>query len=163
MSALIEQLERKHVSYQVMQHAPTGAALEEARALGLYPGVVVKSVLIDTWYGHCVAVIPATRKLDMHLVRQAINDHSASIAREWEVLREAPEFPLGALPPFESMLHLPVYVDPEVLDHESVVIAVSPTESVRARTEDLFSSEWLTVVSLTHKPDPRAVGAEQVR
>ena len=149
MSALVQRLEAKQVSFQVLQHVRTTGARQEARALGLYPGIVVKAVLLDTRAGHAVAVLPASRKLDLTLLRRAVCDPEASIASEQEIIHDFPEYPLGALPPFESMMHLPVYVDPEVLEHDSVVVAVSATESVRARTEEMFSGEWVTIQALS--------------
>ena len=68
-------------------------------------------------------------------------------------MREAfPGFELGAIPPLGSLLGIPMYVDPEVLQHETVAFAAgSHTESVKIRTEDLLRDEPHTVAKLTRE------------
>jgi prolyl-tRNA editing enzyme YbaK/EbsC (Cys-tRNA(Pro) deacylase) len=61
---------------------------------------------------------------------------------------------LGALPPLGSLVRAHVYVDPEVMGHDSVVFAAgSQTESVKIRTEDLFGGEPVTVAPLSRHPE----------
>ena len=53
-----------------------------------------------------------------------------------------------------SVVGAPLYVDPEVLDHETVLFAAGKeTESVRMRTDDLFRGEVVTVAPLTRNGD----------
>ena len=55
-------------------------------------------------------------------------------------------YELGALPPLGSLVQAPVYVDPEVMAHDTVVFAAgSQTESVKIRPEDLFTIRELGV------------------
>jgi Ala-tRNA(Pro) deacylase len=153
MSAVTEKLEKKQRSYQVLQHQRAFRAQEEARSIGIYSGMVVKALLLDTVSGHVLAVIPANRKLDLDLVRKAVGDSHAHLASEAEISKDLTGCDLGAIPPLESVVHLPVYIDPEVLSYETVVVAGSQTESVRARTEDIFSGEWATITPLAIRPE----------
>jgi Ala-tRNA(Pro) deacylase len=90
----------------------------------------------------------------MGLVRHAVDDHHARMATEDELEREFPAYELGALPPVGSILGLPAYVDPEVLEHETVVFAAgTQTESVKVRTAELFRDEPISVVPLTRRPE----------
>jgi len=58
------------------------------------------------------------------------------------------------LPPLGSLLGAPLYVDQEVLRHETVVFAAgSQTESVQLKTADLLRHEQVTAVALIKHAD----------
>ena len=123
-------------------------------ALGIAADEVVKTVVLDTASGHVLVAVPSYRRLDMKLVEEAVGDHHARLASEQELAEDFPEYELGALPPIGSLVGAPVYVDPEVLAHETIVFAAGrQTESVKVRTEDLFRDEAVTIVALTRQPE----------
>lgn len=148
MSQVTESLETRGVPFQVLRHEPTHAAGEEARSLGIGLDQVVKTIVLRTAEGPVIALVPGSRRLDMSLVRHAVGDPHARLATEAELQRDYPGFLLGAMPPLGSLLRTRVYEDPETVAHPEVVFAVSPTESVRVRTEDLLRDEYPTVAPL---------------
>src|SRR5207248_10096484 len=82
------------------------------------------------------------------------SDRHVRLATEQELLRDFPDFELGALPPLGSLLGAPLYVDQEVLQHETVVFAAgSQTESVQIRTADLLQHEQVTALPLIKHAD----------
>jgi prolyl-tRNA editing enzyme YbaK/EbsC (Cys-tRNA(Pro) deacylase) len=90
----------------------------------------------------------------MHLVQAAVGDRHARLATEEELLRDFPGIEPGALPPLGSLLGAPLYVDQELLQHETVVFAAgSQTESVQVKTVDLLQHEQVTALPLTRHPD----------
>ncbi len=90
----------------------------------------------------------------MHLVQAAVGDRHARLATEQELLRDFPGIELGALPPLGSLLGAPLYVDQEVLQHDTVVFAAgSQTESVQVRTADLLQHEQVTTLPLIKHAD----------
>jgi len=98
--------------------------------------------------------VPATGRLDMHLVQAAVGGRHVRLAAEEELLRDFPGIELGALPPLGSLLGAPLYVDQEVLQHDTVVFAAgSRTESVQLRTADLLRHERVTTVPLIRHAD----------
>jgi prolyl-tRNA editing enzyme YbaK/EbsC (Cys-tRNA(Pro) deacylase) len=128
MSTVSEQLERRGVAFEAASHTETYTSADEARALGIAADEVVKAVMLQSASGFRLAVVPASRRL-------------------------FPGFELGALPPLGSLLSVPTYVDPEVMEHETIAFAAgSRTESVKARAEDLFRGESVTVTPLTRRP-----------
>jgi len=149
MSVLMEALERRGVGFKEMPHAKTFTSLEEAEALGIPADSVLKSVVLDTEFGHALAVIPGSRRLDMHLVERAVGDREAHLATEEELRRDFPEVQLGAFPPLGSTLGVPTFVDPEVFGHDTVVCATGDqAESVSARSTELFRDEPVVVTPL---------------
>jgi Ala-tRNA(Pro) deacylase len=153
MSLVTDHLAKRGITFEPIAHTRTFTSIEEARALGVAADEVVKTVAITTAHGHALAVIPASRRLDMRLVRRVVGDQHARLASEEELQSHFAECELGALPPLGSLLNASTYVDPAVVQHDMVVFAAgSQTESVKARTQELFRDEQVTVVPLTTQP-----------
>ncbi len=150
MATVSEYLERRGIPFEPLSHERTYTSIDEARALGISADEVLKPVVLDTESGHVLAVVPASRRLDMKLVREALGDRQARLATEDELERDFPGYELGALPPLGSLLEIPTYLDPEVLAHETVVFgAGTQRESVKVRTEELFRDEPITTAPLS--------------
>jgi prolyl-tRNA editing enzyme YbaK/EbsC (Cys-tRNA(Pro) deacylase) len=58
-------LEREGVSFEVVEHKRTESAAAEARAAGLPADDVAKTVVLRDDSGYRLAVIPASRRLDL--------------------------------------------------------------------------------------------------
>ncbi len=154
MSSVREHLERQGVTFEPVAHQRTYTSIAEARALGVNATEVIKTIAVRVTGGHALVVVPATCRLDLHLVQAAVNDRHARLATEAELQRDFPDVELGALPPLGSLLGAPVYVDPEVFQHDTVVFAAgSQTESVRVGTADLFQHEQVMTAPLIKHAD----------
>ena len=147
-AAAIELLEAKNIPFEVLRHKTTFTAADEARTLHVPEADVLKTVVLDTGAGHVIAVTPASEKLDMALIREAVADRHAHLAGEAETKRDFPAYELGSMPPLPSLAKVPVFVDPEIMQHPTVIFAIDHEESVRVKTEDLFSGEYVTVTPL---------------
>jgi Ala-tRNA(Pro) deacylase len=149
MSVVTEHLEQRGSAFELLPHRQAYTSTDEARALGIDAGEVLKTLAVRSGPGYVLAVIPASCRLDLHLVGDALSDHQARLASEEELARDFPGYQLGALPPLGALLGSQVFLDPEVLEHDLVVFAAgSQTESVRMRTRELFASEQITTVPL---------------
>src|SRR5436305_13037563 len=140
--------------FEPIAHQQAYTSIDEARALGIEASEVVKTVAMRFGGGYALMAVPATCRLDMHLVQAAVGDRHIRLATEQELLRDFPDFELGALPPLGSLLGAPLYVDQEVLQHETVVFAAgSQTESVQIRTADLLQHEQAAALPVLNHPD----------
>jgi prolyl-tRNA editing enzyme YbaK/EbsC (Cys-tRNA(Pro) deacylase) len=154
MTQVTEHLQTRGVPFAPIAHRPACTSIAEARALGIEASEVVKTVAVRAAGGYALMAIPATGRLDMHLVQAAVGDRHARLATEEELRRDFPRFELGALPPLGSLLGAPLYADQEVLQHETVVFAAgSQTESVQLNTADLLRHEQVTVLPLIKQAD----------
>lgn len=150
MVTVSEHLKRRGITFEVVPHQRTYTSIDEARALGISADEVVKTVVLDTAAGHALAVIPASRRIDMKQVRTATGDTHVRFASEDELERDFPDIQLGAFPPLGSLHGIPTYVDPEVMEHGTVVFAAgSQNESVKVRAADLFRDEPISTTPLT--------------
>jgi Ala-tRNA(Pro) deacylase len=154
MTQVTEHLETRGVPFEPIAHQQAYTSIAEARALGIDVSEVLKTVAMRVAGGYALMAVPAACRLDMHLVQAAVGDRHARLATEAELRRDFPGIELGALPPLGSLLGAPVYLDQEMLQHETVVFAAgSQTESVRLRTADLLQHEQVTTLPLSRHPD----------
>ena len=154
MSVVTEHLEQRGIAFELIPHQQAYTSTEEARTLGVDAGEVLKTLAVRTSSGYALAVIPASRRLDLHLVRDALGDRHARLATEEELGRDFADYQLGALPPLGVLVGARVYVDPEVLRHNTVAFAAgTQTESVKLPTEELFGGEQATTVPLIRRSE----------
>lgn len=154
MSVVTKYLETRGIPFEAIPHPKAFTSIDEARAMGVDADEVLKTVVVDSGNRHVLAVVPGSKRLDMHLVRTALEDPHAHLATEDELERDFPTFELGALPPIGGLADAETVVDPEVRQHETVVFAAgTQTESVRVRTEDLFKSEPVRYAPLVREPE----------
>lgn len=156
MTAIGDYLRARRVETEEIQHEPAHTALTEAARTGVPADEVAKTIIIDTQHGRALAVIPASERLDMGLVHNAVGDPHAQLASEDELRRDYPDCELGAFPPLGSLLQAPLYVDPTLMDRETIVFAAGTADvSLRARTQDVFRDENPTVTPLIRQLDDK--------
>jgi Ala-tRNA(Pro) deacylase len=119
MSAVTEHLEQRGSAFELLPHRQAYTSTDEARALGIDADEVLKTLAVRTGPGYVLAVIPASCRLDLHLVRDMLGDHQARLASEEELGRDFAGYQLGVLPPLGALLGSQVVIDPAVLEHES--------------------------------------------
>jgi Ala-tRNA(Pro) deacylase len=154
MTQVTEHLQAHGVPFEAIAHRQAYTSIDEARALGIEASEVVKTLAVRAAGGYALVAVPATGRLDMHLVQAAVGDRHVRLATEEELLRDFPGFELGALPPLGSLLGVPLFIDQDVPRHETVVFAAgSQTESVQLKTADLLRHEQATALPLIKHAD----------
>ena len=126
-------------NYELLPHAHTESAAAEAKALGVAPADVAKTLVVSVPGGYVRAVLPASERLDLRKLAELCDAgrKQVQLASEEDLRRDYSEFALGAVPPFGGRQDR-VIVDPRVTEHDSVVIeAGSHEESVRLAAADL--------------------------
>jgi Ala-tRNA(Pro) deacylase len=146
---LAEELDRAGIDYDVIMHRRTERAADEARAIGVRPEEVAKTVVLATGDRYVRAVIPASEHLDLRKTRDILGDKHARLASEAELALAYPMYELGAVPPFGIPAGDRVLVDRHLAEHDSVVLeAGSHNESFRLRTADLVALAGAEIESL---------------
>jgi Ala-tRNA(Pro) deacylase len=133
-------LDEAGVGYELLPHAHTETAADEAEALGVPPGEVAKTLVVTTPSGHVRAVVPASERLDLGKLRDVLAEggrHKVHLAAEEDLGRDYGDFELGAVPPFGGPDD-DVVVDRRVAARESVVVeAGNHDQSLRLAAADL--------------------------
>lgn len=133
-------LEREGIRYELLPHLHTETAGAEAKALGVDPHEVAKTIVLRSGKRFVRAVIPACDRLDVHKLRDLLDVQvQPHLAHEDELAGAYPTFELGAVPPVGGPTGDRVVVDRRLADRETIVIeAGSHDESVRLGTTDLL-------------------------
>jgi Ala-tRNA(Pro) deacylase len=132
-------LDEAGVDFEVLEHAHTERAADEAAALGVAAEEVAKTLVLATPEGNVRAVLPASERLDLHKVGDLLGaaHKKVQLASEDDLARDYPDFALGAVPPFGGKTD-PVLVDVRLAERDSVVLeAGSHERSVRMKAADL--------------------------
>jgi Ala-tRNA(Pro) deacylase len=135
-------LEKKGVPFEVIQHERTETAAAEARAAGMPPDDVAKTVVLRDDTGFRLAVIPASRRLDLSKVRDLLGgSHGLRFVTETEMASDFGDFEVGAVPPFAPMVEAVELMDERLLDHDRILcsggdhehgVLLDPLDLVRA-------------------------------
>jgi Ala-tRNA(Pro) deacylase len=140
-NALTQALDMAGIAYELLEHAPTDRASDEATALGISPGEVAKTIVVTAGEGNVRVLLPASERLDMHKLRDLLE-----AGKELHLLTEAalnedyPDFELGAVPPLGGRDDA-VIVDRRLAELDQVVFeAGSHDRSVRVSAPDLISA-----------------------
>jgi Ala-tRNA(Pro) deacylase len=139
--ALTDALDAAGVEYEVIPHEHTESAAAEARALGLPPDGVAKTLVLETPQGNVRAVLPASERISTAKLAEVLEERRKSIhlVPEEALRSEYAEFEFGAVPPIGGAHADRVIVDTHVAAHDSIVLeAGSHDESIRIKTEDLI-------------------------
>jgi Ala-tRNA(Pro) deacylase len=149
---LTSALDAAGVEYELLVHPHTETAAAEADVLGLDPGDVAKTLIVKTPDGYVRAVIPASRRIDLHKLRDVVGGgkHKVHLASEDDMRRDFPEFELGAVPPVGGGQSHPVVVDERVAERETIVVeAGSHDESVRIAAAELVRAATAKVADIS--------------
>ena len=144
-------LDEAEVSYELLPHAHTERATDEAKALGVDPTDVAKTLVVTGPDGNVRAVVPASERLDLHKLADAcgVARGEIELAAEDDLGRDYPAFELGAVPPVGGPSDR-VVVDRRVTERDSVVFeAGSHDESVRTASADLVRAAGAEVADIS--------------
>jgi Ala-tRNA(Pro) deacylase len=134
---LKEFLDNNEIRYVLISHsrAYTAAAIG---AITHIPGrEIAKTVMVKLDGKLAMVVVPGSRHIDLHALKNELGVSSALLVTEPEFADAFPDCEVGAMPPFGTLYNLPVYVD-AVLTHDDEIAfnAGSHRELVRMSYKD---------------------------
>lgn len=111
------------VRYELLEHEAAFTAATEASAAGRSERCTTKTLVLLDRDRVRVAVIPASRRLDLERARRALRaGRHLRLANEDEAAARFPGYDVGALPPFAAEAH-PEVVDVRLLYRDRVLCA----------------------------------------
>jgi Ala-tRNA(Pro) deacylase len=154
---LKEFLDKNNVRYLSIRHSPAYTAQETA-ALAHIPGrELAKTVMIKLDGAMAMAVLPATRRLDLELLAQVAGAQTVALASEQEFAASFPDCEAGAMPPFGNLYGMRVYVDSLLRDDEHIAFnAGSHYELIQMTYQSFARLVDPQVSALSRKPRPPA-------
>ncbi|MGH7629546.1 MAG: aminoacyl-tRNA deacylase [Gemmatimonadales bacterium] len=134
---LKEFLDAHRVEYIVISHSPAFTAQKVAASAHIRGRELAKTVIVKLDGRMAMAVLPASQKADLNLLRETAGAESVELATESEFRDRFPGCDLGAMPPFGNLYDMDVYVADSLAEDEEIAFnAGSFTELVRMAYRD---------------------------
>jgi Ala-tRNA(Pro) deacylase len=144
-------LEESHVSYLTVPHTTTYTAQGTAAAMKVSGKEMAKTVVLKAGDDTLLAVLPAAHHANLEKLSNVVGKQ-VRLATETEFISLFPDCELGAMPPFGSLYHLPVYVDASLsADEEILFNAGTHREAIRMKYLDFERLAQPTICSFASK------------
>ena len=127
--------------------------LEAARALGVAPERLFKTLVASVDGRLALAVVPVAGELDLKRFAAALGGRAASLADPAEAER-ATGYVVGGISPLGVRRRLPAVVDSSAMDHATVLISAGQ----RGLQVELRPADLITVLDATIAPLSRTIG-----
>lgn len=125
-------LRERDVGYERIEHPAAFTAQEEAAAAHVSGREWAKTVVFYADDSPGLALLPATRRIDLDRLARAAGATEARLASEDEMKGLFPDVEVGAVPPFGALWNLPVFCDESLRLHERIAFhAGSHREALR--------------------------------
>jgi Ala-tRNA(Pro) deacylase len=114
-------LRENKVPFQT-QHHPVAYTSQEVAASEHVPGkLVVKVVIVVADGKQVMLALPATDRVDLDKVAAMLGASEVRLAEEREFKDTFPDCEVGAMPPFGNLYSVPVYVDRNLTNEETII------------------------------------------
>src|SRR5436309_9394307 len=144
-------LQQRNVPFRMLDHEPTYAAQRLAQIVHVSGEEVAKVVLLRADDGYVLAVLPATRSVNIDRVRELVGAAAVKLATEPECGTCFPDCELCALPPFGSKYGLRTLVDRSLSEDDEIVFEGNTHhEAIRMKFRDYLELERPRLAHLSH-------------
>jgi len=109
---LTDFLDEHQVRYTTITHSPAFTAQEIAHAAHIPGGELAKTVMVKLDGKLAEVVLPASRRLDLELLRSATGASKVELATESDFDHSFPDCEVGAMPPCGNLYGMEVYISP---------------------------------------------------
>ncbi len=147
---LKDYLDQHEVEYVTISHSPAYTAQRIAEITHIPGKELAKTVIVKIDDKFAMAVLPASRRVDLRHLQEALGADDVVLASEQEFKALFPDCEVGAMPPFGNLYDMGVYVAEQLTEDDEIAFnAGSHTELVRMSYRDFASLVTPQVVSLT--------------
>ena len=134
---LRELFERERVPYHHDSHRTAYTAQEVAAEEHIPGKIMAKTVVVKVDDRFALAVLPASLRTDLGMLKKALGAREVRLASELEFAGMFPDCEVGAMPPFGNLYGIPVYCETSLgKDEEIVFNAGTHQDTVRMKFSD---------------------------
>jgi len=134
---LKEFLDSQNVKYVVISHSRAVTSQEVAASAHISGKEMAKTVMVKLDGKMAMAVLPASSRVNLDLLREASGAKQVDLAAELEFRELFPECEPGAMPPFGNLYGMPVFVSESLTKDEEIAFnAGSHTELIKLSYKD---------------------------
>jgi len=117
---LKEFLDENEIKYISIMHSMAFTAVDIARSAHIPSRELAKTVIIKVDGELAMAIVPANYKVNLEILRQALNTDNIELANEAEFTPRFPDCEVGAMPPFGCLYDMDVYVAESLSEDEKI-------------------------------------------
>ena len=141
---LEQYLDRQGIAYDAETHDRTDCAAESAAASNVDIDCMAKAVVLSTRNDHVVAVVPASRKVELAKAGGCIGQPVA-LATEADLAKLFPDCDAGAIPPVGAAYGLRTVIDDSLEEHQDLYFEAGDHRTLIHVTGDEFHRLMRTV------------------
>jgi Ala-tRNA(Pro) deacylase len=132
-------LDGKGINYVRITHSAAYTAQKTVAAAHIPGKALAKTVILKVDGKMMMAILPASRKLDLSLLKEAVGVNKVEMANETEFKDMFPECEIGAIPPFGNLYGMDVISETILAENEVIAFnAGSHTEVVKLSYKDFL-------------------------
>jgi len=130
-------LNSNDIKYVTIGHSKAYTAQEVAASSHIQGKEMAKTVMVKVDGAMAMAVLPASRSVDFHLLKKSLGAKNVDLANEREFCDIFPECDVGAMPPFGNLYNMNVFVARDLAETENIAFnAGSHTELIKLAYSD---------------------------
>jgi Ala-tRNA(Pro) deacylase len=143
-------LDDHKVKYVTIKHSLAYTAREIAESAHIQRRELAKTVMVNIDGKMAMAVLPATEKASLRLLKRAAGASKVTLASEDEFRDRFPECELGAMPPFGNLYGMEVFVAESLRENREIAFnAGSHVEVIKLAYQDFDRLAKPKVMSFT--------------
>ena len=147
---LQDYLDQHEIQYVTISHSPAYTAQRIAELTRIPGKELAKTVIVKIDDKFAMAVLPASRRVDLRHLQEAIGADEVTLSSETEFNELFPDCEVGAMPPFGNLYNMGVYVAEQLTEDEEIAFnAGSHSELVKMSYNDFANLVTPQVVALT--------------
>ena len=163
MRRIKEFLDGNKVKFSVISHPPAYTAQEVAASAHIPGRDLAKTVIIRVDATLAMAVVPASREVDMVLLRKAAGAERVGLADKSDFAERFEGCQLGTMPPFGNLFGMDTYVDRALATEEYIAFnAGTHTDVIAMRFNDYRRVAHPKLVHIAAAPAEVITGALQL-
>ncbi len=134
---LKEFLDKQGIKYITIRHSPAYTAQEVAASAHIPGEELAKVVMVKIDGKMTMAVLPATHKVDLELLKKVASANKVELATEEEFKGMFPGCDVGAMPPFGNLYGLDVFAAESLAEDKEIAFnAGSHAELIKLAYKD---------------------------
>jgi len=133
-------LDENEIKYISIMHSIAFTAVDIAKSVNIHSRELAKTVILDVDGELAMAVVPANYKVNLNILRQALNTNNIKLADETLFAHHFKDCEVGAMPPFGCLYDMNVYVAESLSEDEKIAFnAGSHLEVIQMSYKDYES------------------------
>jgi Ala-tRNA(Pro) deacylase len=153
LTKLREFLDSHNIRYLIFSHSVAYTAQGIAALTHISGKELAKTVIVRIDGDLAMAVVPASRHVDLSLLKRALGAQTVELASEQEFKDKFPDCEAGAMPPFGNLYGMAVYADESLNSLKEITFNAGTHR-------DLMRMDWIDLVRLV---EPRIVQITKAR